>query len=124
MPDWKQHIHPHLTALHLAPTRESEIIEELAQHLDDRWRESIDAGASEEEAMHNALALLRDRALTHNLRRLQQSRQRPPVTPGVSTGRWFESLLRDLRLTSGREAQRREARADVRFPVTPRLRSG
>ncbi len=97
MPDWKQHIHPHLTALHLAPTRESEIIEELAQHLDDRWRESIDAGASEEEAMHNALALLRDRALTHNLRRLQQSRQRPPVTPGVSTGRWFESLLRDLR---------------------------
>jgi hypothetical protein len=36
MPDWKQHIRPHLARLQLSPTRENEIIDELAQHLDDR----------------------------------------------------------------------------------------
>jgi hypothetical protein len=39
MPDWKPHIRPHLAVLRLSPARESEIVEELSQHLDDRWRE-------------------------------------------------------------------------------------
>ena len=34
MPDWKSHIRSRLASLRLSPARESEIIEELAQHLD------------------------------------------------------------------------------------------
>jgi len=36
MPDWKQLVRPHLTALSLPPTRENEIVDELAQHLEER----------------------------------------------------------------------------------------
>ena len=38
MPDWKSHIRPRLASLRLSPVRESEIAEELAQHLEDRWQ--------------------------------------------------------------------------------------
>jgi hypothetical protein len=34
MPDWRSHIRPHPARLRLSPTRENEIIDELAQHLD------------------------------------------------------------------------------------------
>ena len=39
MPDWKPHIRSRLASLRLSSSRESEIIEELSQHLEDRWRE-------------------------------------------------------------------------------------
>ncbi|HWB16608.1 MAG TPA: ABC transporter permease [Vicinamibacterales bacterium] len=97
MPDWKPHIRPLLTTLHLSPTREDEIIEELSQHLEDRWRELIAQGASEDEATRLALAQLREDVLARNLAPLRQSRQSPAVTPGVSTGHWASDLWRDLR---------------------------
>ena len=100
MPDWRSHIRPHLAALRLSPTRVNEIIDELAQHLDDRWRELMAGGASEEEATHLALAQLRDDALVRNLASLRQAQQPPPVIPGISTGHWVSDLLRDLRYTA------------------------
>jgi hypothetical protein len=39
MPDWAEHVRPRLSTLRLSPGREAEIIEELSQHLDDRWRD-------------------------------------------------------------------------------------
>lgn len=96
MPDWTSHIRPHLAALRLSPTRESEIVDELAQHLDDRWRELMALGSSEEEATRRALAELRNDTLVRNLAPLRQSQQPPPVTPGVSTGHWASDLWRDL----------------------------
>ena len=50
MPDWGQHIRPRLSALRLSPAREAEIVDELAQHLEERWREWLAGGASETEA--------------------------------------------------------------------------
>jgi hypothetical protein len=46
MPDWKEKIRERLASLKLAPTRESEIVEELAQHLDDHYQESLADGTS------------------------------------------------------------------------------
>ena len=97
MPDWKSHVRPHLAALRLSPVRENEIIDELAQHLDDRWRELVAGGESEEEAIRLALAEWRDTTLVRNLAGLRQAQQSPPVPPGVSTGHWLSDLGRDVR---------------------------
>ena len=97
MPDWSAHIRPHLAALRLSTPRENEIIDELAQHLDDRWRELIAGGVPEQEAMRLALSQLREDVLVRNLAPLRQSQQAPTVTLGASTGHWSSDLWRDLR---------------------------
>ena len=60
MPDWGQHIRPRLSALRLSPAREAEIVDELSQHLEERWREWLAGGASETEATRLALAEFQD----------------------------------------------------------------
>ena len=98
MPDWKLHIRSRLASLRLSPGRESEITDELAQHLDDRWRELMASGASADEAMRLALAQFRDdHTLARNLAPLRQAQMSPSVVPGVSTGHWLSDLRRDLR---------------------------
>jgi putative ABC transport system permease protein len=98
MPDWKPHIRLRLASLRLSPTRENEIMDELAQHLDDRWRELLASGASEKEAIRLALAQLGDDdTLARNLAPLKQARLPPSVTPGVPTGHWLSDVWRDLR---------------------------
>jgi putative ABC transport system permease protein len=46
MPDWKLHVREHLPPLAIGAARELEIVEELAQHLDDRYRELRTGGGS------------------------------------------------------------------------------
>jgi putative ABC transport system permease protein len=41
MPDWKHEIRRRLSRLKLAPVREAEIVEELAQHAEDRYQELL-----------------------------------------------------------------------------------
>ena len=73
-------------------------MEELAQHLDDRRRELMAGGATEEEATRLALAQFRDdETLARNLASLQQASVPPPGTPGLSTGHWPSDVGRDLR---------------------------
>jgi hypothetical protein len=61
-PDWTPHIRERLSSsLRLSPTREREIVDELAQHLDDRWRELVSGGVSPKEAKALALQEFRDR---------------------------------------------------------------
>jgi hypothetical protein len=55
MPDWKAQIRPRLAGLNLTPTREAEIVEELAQHAEDRYRELQMGGATEADARRIAL---------------------------------------------------------------------
>jgi hypothetical protein len=45
MPDWKPEIRELPAGLRLAPTREAAIVEEIAQHLDDCYAESLSGGA-------------------------------------------------------------------------------
>ena len=61
MPDWKSHIRPRLAPLRLSPAREAEIAEELAQHLEDRWRELVASGATPEEAAQHRADRIRRR---------------------------------------------------------------
>ena len=100
MPDWKLHIRTRLASLHLSPTRENEIVEELSQHLDDRWRELMAGGASEQEATSVALGQLRVDVLSQNLAPLRQAqfpvRAREDLS-GSSGSTWIERLVQDVR---------------------------
>jgi len=50
MPDWAAHVRPRLASLRLSPPREHEIVDELCQHLEDRWRDLVAGGAPEDDA--------------------------------------------------------------------------
>ena len=96
MPEWKKEIRQRLAELRLAPTRESEIVEELAQHLDDRYEDLLAAGAAEAEARRVALAELSGNdLLTRELRRVERPVLREPVAGG--TGNVLADLGQDLR---------------------------
>ena len=98
MPDWAPHVRPRLSPLRLSPAREAEIVEELAQHLDDRWRELTAGGASSEEATRLTLADFREgNVLARYLAPLRQSRLPPAITPGMPGAHLFRDLRQDLR---------------------------
>src|SRR5688500_7107299 len=98
MPDWTPHVRPRLLSLRLAPAREQEIVDELSQHLEDRWRELVSGGASEDEATRLALAGFRDgNLLAQYLAPLRQAQTPIPITPGLATGHVLRDVWLDVR---------------------------
>src|SRR5262245_60604395 len=87
-----------LSSLRLSPTREAEIVDELSQHLEDRYRELIAGGASPEEATRLALGEFRgERFLAQYLAPLRQAHMPAPITPAAPTGSVLRDLLDDVR---------------------------
>src|SRR5882672_899555 len=85
MPDWKDEISKRLASLRLAPTREAEIIEELSQHLDDRYEELRIAGRTEAEAYSAAFGELSgSELLTRELRRIVRQINPEPIILGTN----------------------------------------
>ena len=98
MPDWTQHVRPRLASLRLSPAREAEIVDELSQHLEDRWRELRAGGASEDEATRLALAEFRDGDLLgRSMAPLKQARTPASITPGAASGHVLSDVWQDLR---------------------------
>src|SRR5262245_58376784 len=98
MPDWAGHVRPRLASLRLSPSRENEIVEELSQHLEDRWRELVSSGRSDHEATRLALAEFREgNLLAQYMAPLKQAHPPAPITPGASTGHILSNLLQDVR---------------------------
>ncbi len=98
MPEWSGEVRSRLSSLRLSPEREAEIVDELSQHLDDRWRELIAGGESPDAAARLTLADFRDGdILAQYMAPLRLARVPPPVTPGVPAGRWLGDLWQDLR---------------------------
>ena len=95
---WAREVRTRLASLRLSPTREAEIVDELSQHLDDRYRELIAGGASPDEARRLTLAEFRSgNALAQHMAPLRQAHAPPPITPGAPTGQWLTDLWQDLR---------------------------
>ena len=98
MPDWTQHVRPRLSGLRLSPTREAEIVEELSQHLDDRYRELIAGGMSPDEATRVALSDFREgNVLADYIAPLRQARPPSAITPGASGSNLLSDLWQDIR---------------------------
>ena len=96
MPEWKEEVRKRLSGLKLAPAHEAEIVEELAQHLDDVYERSLRAGASETEARHAALQELAG-DLLKDLPRSQRPLYQQPVFEGSGRLNLLADLLHDLR---------------------------
>lgn len=100
MSRWKQEVRRRLAALKLEPTRETEIVEELAQHLEDRYQELLSAGLTAEEASRAVLVQLREsELLTSRLRRVERQLTREPVVWGAARMKMniIDDLWQDLR---------------------------
>ena len=101
MPEWTQHVRPRLATLRLSPTREREIVEELSQHLEDRWRELRAGGVPDDEATRLTLAAFQDDgALARYLAPLKQANSPAPIVPGGSSRSALTDVWQDLRYAS------------------------
>ena len=79
MPDWAKEIRAAIAPLNLDPMREAEVVEELSQHLRDRYEEMVISGIGAEQAHQSLLKELND------LSGLQASLQAAP--PPLPVGR-------------------------------------
>lgn len=97
MPDWSHEIRHRLAALSLDPARENEIVEELSQHLDDRYEELRRLGVDEPSARLSALEELHEHdVLARELRTVERARSYLALgAPG--RGRIFGALWQDMR---------------------------
>src|SRR5262245_49792618 len=98
MPEWRDHLRPRLARLRLDPARETEIVDELSQHLDDRYEELRAGGVDDADARRMAIAELREPdALARQMRSLRQAHVPPPVTPGAPNRFAAGAIWQDLR---------------------------
>src|SRR5438270_4531146 len=83
MPDFRGEIRGRLSELGRSPTREAEIVEELDQHLNDQYEQSLNSGETEEEA-HQAVVreLNESTLLAEELNRVEEHGQNEPATFG------------------------------------------
>jgi predicted permease len=99
MPDWKSLVRGRIAPLRLDAAGEADLTEELAEHLEDHYRELCSGGASEEEAYRNTISELNDMCpLRAELERSQRMAKLDAVPVGdVRRANFIEDLWRDLR---------------------------
>jgi putative ABC transport system permease protein len=103
-PDWREPIRAALAGVTLDPVNAEEIVTELVHHLEDRYRQSLAEGATEDEARARALDELTDpRALVEELNRSERPQatrlveQRPISQTSGGTVMRMRGLLQDWR---------------------------
>ena len=96
MPNWIEEIRKRLVGLNLSPTREAEIIDELSQHLEERYREL--SYIAEERAYQTVLDELDDGELLANqLRKVEHQFYPEPVVFGARRKNMIADFWQDLR---------------------------
>jgi predicted permease len=99
MHDWREEIREQMASLKLEPAREAEIVEELSQHMADRYVESLTRGATPDEAYHAALAELSEsETLRRGLRRVERLSPQEPIVFGTNRrANMIADIWQDLR---------------------------
>ncbi|MEK6301916.1 MAG: ABC transporter permease [Acidobacteriota bacterium] len=98
MLDWKDEIRRRLAGLKLEPAREIEIVEELSQHLDDRYAELLAGGATEEQADRALFEeLSQSEVLARELKRVELEIRNAPVVLGARRRDMVGDLWQDSR---------------------------
>lgn len=97
-PNWKTEIAKRLARVNLPPAREAEIVEELADHLNDDYQRLVASGAQEGEAREMALEGLNDRPqIADALRKVERIAPREPIALGTPRRSVAGSFWHDLR---------------------------
>lgn len=96
MPDWPLEVRQLVEDLHLAPAREAAIVDELAQHLHERYEELLASGVDREEAYRTAMGEVGDGRLVRELQSLQFAR-RPDAPAREGSFGWLAAFAKDLR---------------------------
>jgi hypothetical protein len=81
MPDWPKAIRAAIASLNLDPGREAEVVDELSQHLRDRYDEMLIRGVDPKLAERTLLSELNDGALLSGLKATVRT-ARPPLAVG------------------------------------------
>jgi len=98
LPDWREEIARRLSSLKLDSTREIEIIEELSQHLEDRYLELVSGGATDDDARRDVLMELNyENLLAQGLLGVVREAPQEPAVPGDSGHNFIASRWQDLR---------------------------
>jgi predicted permease len=98
MPDWRVDLTARLAALRLSPTREAEIVDELSQHLEDRYEQLRAEGVDDPEARRRAIDELREHdTLAREMRALRQARTPAPIAEGSPRRGVLRDVGQDLR---------------------------
>lgn len=98
MPEWKHEITRRLSPLKLAPAREAEIAEELAQHLEDRFKELVSSGTAEDKARRMAFEELCDEdLLAKELHSVENESPRESAVLGGGGKDFLANLWQDIR---------------------------
>jgi len=97
MRDWAPDLRARLAELRLNPAREAEIIEELSQHLDDRYDELRAAGSSDADARRLAIEELSEGGgLAQRMQALSQAHTPAPVVHGKPGAGLLRGVWQDL----------------------------
>src|ERR1043165_6528106 len=99
MRDWRSEVRGRLAGHAVDPSSENEIVEELAQHLDDQLSDLRSRGASESEAETTLLARLDTTSFAELLadRRARPKADHAPVGAPSDTASMLASLWQDVR---------------------------
>jgi predicted permease len=98
MPDWREEIAGRLSSLKVDSTREIEIVEELSQHLDDRYHELVSGGATDADARRDVMMELDyENLLAQGRPRIVREMPRRPAASGNTGHGFLASLGQDLR---------------------------
>ena len=95
--DWAREARTRLSPLHLPASRETEIVEELSQHLQDTFFELRAGGATDAAARRAALAELDDVDLMRELTGIEAPAPDPRGELGVSARSPLADIVGDLR---------------------------
>jgi hypothetical protein len=100
MPDWKQAIRKRLAGAGLDVASEAEMVEEFAQHMEDRYEELRASGTPKEECYRCVLEELGDRDVLARAARLARQAPAPTRTLGTSADRlgYLHGLGHDLKI--------------------------
>ena len=97
MPDWSKEIRAAIASLNLEPAREAEVVEELGQHLGDRYDEMLSSGISAEQAYQALCKELHGGALVSGLKAMLPAAH-PLLAAGKDAGEpLFAGAWTDLR---------------------------
>ena len=97
MPDWKTLVRARLGALPLDPTRASDIVDELAQHVAQHYADLVASGVPDADAVTRALGPLDDpKRIAAEIARADRPRPVAP-TPPAGTGSLLVDFARDIR---------------------------